>query len=159
MTADRWLRVARLAAQLACAGAVPAGLVVARPWPAPDLPPPPSAPVVASTPAGAIDSLDHWIVARDPFRVTRSAASVAFDPDPAPAAVEPAPPKPTLAVTGIVWGPEPSAVVEGLPGQEGSRLVRVGERIGALRIRRIAPRQVTITGMDTTWVLEVRTPW
>ncbi len=159
MTADGWLRVARLAAQLACAGAVPAGVALVRPWPPILLPPPRARAVVESPLHGASDSLDHWLVTRDPFRTTRTAAEVPFDPDPAPAAVEPAPPKPTLAVTGIVWGSEPSAVVEGLPGQEGSRLVRVGERIGPLRIRRIAPRQVTITGMDTTWVLEVRTPW
>jgi hypothetical protein len=106
------------------------------------------------------DSLDHKVVARDPFRPSHRPASVAFDPDPPlPTPVAPPPPKPALSLTGIVWGRDPGAVLEGVPGAEGARLVRAGEEFAGFRVRRITAQKVTVTGMDTTWVLEVRRPW
>jgi hypothetical protein len=108
----------------------------------------------------ALDSLGLIIVDHNPFRLTRSPSAIAYSPRPAePAYVEPPPPKPQLVLTGIVWGDEPNAVVEGIPGMEGPRLLRAGEAIATLRVRRITQHEVTIMGMDTTWVLRVRTPW
>jgi hypothetical protein len=71
----------------------------------------------------------------------------------------PAPPKPVLSLVGLVSGIEPAAVVEGLPGVEGSRVVRVGDVFAGLRIKQIDSDRVVIVGMDTTWVLRVREPW
>ncbi len=115
----------------------------------------------AATPLASGDSVAAAVVARDPFRVTRRPAPVAYDPvrlaQPAP----PPPPKPTLALVGIVWdgGRDPCALVEGLPGVEGPRTVRRGEVVAGLRVNAIRPDRVVITGLDTTWTLKVREPW
>ncbi|MGH7528900.1 MAG: hypothetical protein ACREMN_00810 [Gemmatimonadales bacterium] len=99
------------------------------------------------------------IVARDPFRIGRLPAITAYDPVRLAQPVVPPPPRPVLTLVGVVDGTDASAVVEGLPGVEGSRVVRVGDVVAGLRIKAIANRRVTIVGMDTTWVLEVREPW
>jgi type II secretory pathway component PulC len=107
-----------------------------------------------------LDSLVRLIVNHDAFRVTRAPAPIAFNSLPPEATpIEVPPPKPQLLLTGIVWGKDPAAIVEGIPGTEGSRLLRTGETIGGLHVRRITEHNVTIAGMDTTWVLEVRKPW
>jgi hypothetical protein len=160
MNALRVLEVGRVAAVVATVAALPAGVQVFRPWQPFVLESGPHATTDVVPGAGRGDSLDEKVIARDPFRSTRHSAAVPFDPNPpAPMAAEPPPPKPTLAVTGIVWGAAPSAVLEGLPGVEGARLVRAGEVIAGFRVRRITAHEVTVTGMDTTWVLKVRKPW
>ncbi|MGH7526894.1 MAG: hypothetical protein ACREMX_09340 [Gemmatimonadales bacterium] len=68
-------------------------------------------------------------------------------------------PKPALAVSGIVWGPEPAALVEGVPGVEGSTVLRRGDSAAGFRVVRIEGERVVIRGMDTTWTLMVRNPW
>ena len=106
------------------------------------------------------DSVSANLVARDPFRADRSPAMVPFNPLPAEQAyVEPPPPKPAISVSGIVWGAEPSAVIEGLPGIEGGQLMRVGDAVAGITLKRITESRVTLTGMDTTWTLSVRKPW
>jgi len=37
--------------------------------------------------------------------------------------------------------------------------MRVGDSIGGFQVKQIRNGRVTIGGMDTTWVLEVREPW
>jgi len=64
-----------------------------------------------------------------------------------------------LVLVGVTEGLQPSAVIEGFPGAEGARVVRVGDVIGGFAIKKVAGGQVVITGMDTTWVLLVREPW
>jgi hypothetical protein len=111
--------------------------------------------------APKIDSLAQAIVPRDPFRVTHQPASVAYDPTRAAQPPAPMPPKPALVLTGIVWDSRgnPSAVLDGLPGGGGPRVVRQGEQLGALRVRRIARDRVVVSGLDTVWTLTVREPW
>ncbi len=110
--------------------------------------------------AAPLDSLASYVVAHDPFRMSRSPASVPYSSVAIdPGYVAPSPPKPHLVLTGIVWGSQPSAVIEGLPGIEGPRLVGAKEVVGAIRVRRITREDVTLEGMDTTWVLKVRNPW
>jgi hypothetical protein len=99
------------------------------------------------------------VVSRDPFRLGRRPLLPAYDPLRLAEQLAPQPPKPRLIVVGVVNGSEPSAVIEGLPGVEGSRVVRVGDVVAGLQIKRIANGRVVIAGMDTTWVLEVREPW
>ena len=99
-------------------------------------------------------------MSRDAFRVDRRPAALAYDPARAgaqPAA--PGPPKPSLTLVGLVAGHNATAVLEGLPGIEGSRVVRVGDVVSGLRVTRIEQDRVVIVGMDTTWVLKVREPW
>lgn len=99
---------------------------------------------------------------RDPFRRERVPAAIAYDPvqkAEAEAPVQPPAPKPVLSLSGILLGGEPSAVIEGIPGVEGPRLVRPGDSLGGVRIKRIRKDGVEIRGYDTTWVLTVRSPW
>lgn len=107
------------------------------------------------------DSLARATVARDVFRVARRPAPVTYDPRHGATlvAAEPRPPKPVLTLVGIVAGPDPSAVVEGFPRTDGARVVRVGDVIAGLRVRRITLTTVRIAGMDTVWTLTVREPW
>jgi len=50
-------------------------------------------------------------------------------------------------------------VIEGFPGVESARVVRVGDVVAGLRVKQIGGDHVTIVGMDTTWTLKVREPW
>jgi hypothetical protein len=127
---------------------------------------PEAAPAPARGAAGSagpvvVESLAAHVVERDAFRVARRPAAVAYDPQAGSQPEQPALPRPTLSLLGIVWdgGRDPTALVEGLPGIEGSRVVRRGEHLGDLRIRTIAPNHVIVLGPDTTWILTVREPW
>jgi hypothetical protein len=133
------------------------------------------APVVTLTPSAALrrpsppsavpspypaDSLARLAVVRDVFRATRRPPSLAYDPQRAATPVDVSqPPKPTLALLGLVAGAEATAVIEGLPGVEGARVVRVGDVVSGVRVVRISADQVRLVGMDTVWVLRVREPW
>jgi hypothetical protein len=124
----------------------------------------PVAPIGAEAPGAVVrspDSLAAAVVARDLFRLDRQPAPRPFQPDPPGGALPPEAEvaRPTLALVGIVGGTEPTAIIEGVPGAEGPRVVRAGERIGALHVRRIREGTVEISGMDTLWVLHVREPW
>ena len=125
---------------------------------------PPVAPAVVDAPPAATpyaaDSLARAVMARNPFRVGRRAADVAYDPaaESRPAAAAFAPPKPTLRLVGLVEGARPQALVEGLPGVDAGRALGVGEAAGGLRVTEIARGRVRIVGMDTVWVLTLRRP-
>lgn len=108
-----------------------------------------------------IESLSTTVSVRDPFRLTRRPAEVAYDLAQASELSAPPVPKPTLQLAGIVWegGRDPTALLLGLPGVEGVRVVRVGDLVGGLRIRSITADAVRIAGLDTMWVLKVREPW
>ena len=99
------------------------------------------------------------IAAHDPFRIGHRPALPAYDPLRLSEQLAPPPARPTLEVVGIMEGVEPSAVIEGLPGVEGARVVRVGDVIGSFTVKTVGVGRVVITGLDTTWVLEVREPW
>lgn len=119
------------------------------------------APASAPEPAAARITAESLtpVVLTDPFRVSRAPAAVAYDPV-APAPTPSAPPvRPVWVVTGILWGRQPVAFVEGAPGQEAARLVAVDDTLAGYRIRRIEPHAVVIRGPDTTWVIPLREPW
>jgi hypothetical protein len=99
------------------------------------------------------------IVARDPFRMDRRPALVVYDPLRLAQPIAPRSPRPALVLAGVVDGSVPSAVVEGFPGVDGSRVVRVGDVVSGLRVRSIGKGGVVIVGLDTTWALKVREPW
>jgi hypothetical protein len=102
------------------------------------------------------------LVAKDPFRLARTPATTPYDPlRDGPDAVpdQPPPPKPVLLLSGILWGREPSALLEGIPGIEGPRVVHPGDTLGGLTIRRIREQSVEVRGFDTTWTLLVRESW
>jgi len=104
------------------------------------------------------------IAAHDPFRVDHHPASVPYRPEldgvtvaalPPP----PKPPKPHLAVAGILGGPPWTALLDSVPGRDGSVLVKKGDTLGGLKIRSIGRDTVVIQGTDTLWKLVVKQPW
>lgn len=105
------------------------------------------------------ESLSVVVAGHDPFRQERRQAAAAYDPIGSNAPPPAAPPKPSLTLVGVVAGNDPTAVIEGLPGVEGPHVVRIGDTVAGLRVRRIDANSVRITGMDTVWVLAVREPW
>jgi hypothetical protein len=105
------------------------------------------------------DSLRHSVVSRDVFRIDRHPAAMAYDPSRGVATLPDGPPKPQLKLTGVVWGDAPEAVIEGLPTVPGPRVVRVGDMIGGVTVKRIDQSRVIAVGFDTMWTLTVREPW
>lgn len=120
----------------------------------------PTAPlVVPREQPQALLAAGEIVVARDPFRLERRPSAVAYAPSLEGAPPPPRPPRPALAITGIVGGPPWEAFLDGVPGRQGSVLVRLGDTLSGLRIRSVTRDSVRITGMDTTWVLAVRRAW
>jgi hypothetical protein len=115
---------------------------------------------ILNPPSALLLTASEAFVARDPFRLERKPSGVPYGPslDGAPPP-PPRPPRPTLVVAGIVGGPPWEALLEGIPGREGSALVRRGDTLSGLRVRSITRDTVRITGMDTTWTLTVRRAW
>ena len=120
----------------------------------------PRAPDAAPAPRYPADSLAVSVAGRDLFRFGRRRATTAYDPRRAvtPGAGAYIPPKPVLRLVGLVSGTEPAALIEGLPGIEGGRVMRGGERIAGLTVTTIERGRVRVVGMDTVWVLTLRLP-
>ena len=122
----------------------------------------PVEPVPPSLAPDSLGVLTTRIVGGDLFRLARKPALVAYrqraDTQPARAAAV-APPKPPLSLAGIVGGPPWAALLDGVPGHDASLVVHQGDSVAGLRVRRIAPNGVIVTGMDTTWRLLVKRVW
>lgn len=123
-------------------------------------PEPPSAPPTIRRAGDAQKSIaspinvSEWtreIVAGDVFRRERSLTNSVIS---LPRPTAPAPPKPRLVLRGLVGGPPWNAILEGVPGHDGSYVVSVGDSVGGLKIRSVHPNGVVIRGMDTTWNLK-----
>jgi hypothetical protein len=104
----------------------------------------------------AVDSVVH----NDPFRFEHRPASVPFalraetlSP------VAPPVPRPKLAVVGIIGGPPWEAIVDGIPGRDGSVVVRQGDIAGPLQFISVKRDTVVVRGADTTWRLTLRRSW
>jgi hypothetical protein len=67
--------------------------------------------------------------------------------------------KPSLSLSGIVGGPPWVALLDGVPGRDGSMVLHAGDSIGGLKARAITSTTATISGFDTTWKLTVKRPW
>ena len=104
------------------------------------------------------DSLAALVQAGDVFRLGHRPAPVRYDPA-AGAGPQPwSPPvsRPALRLVGLVAGATPLAAIEGLPGVEGGRLLRVGEQVAGFRLMAIERGRVRVAGQDTVWVLTLR---
>jgi hypothetical protein len=104
------------------------------------------------------DSLAALVQAGDVFRLGHRPAPVRYDPA-AGAGPQPwSPPvsRPVLRLVGLVAGATPLAAIEGLPGVEGGRLLKVGERVAGFRLMAIEGGRVRVAGQDTVWVLTLR---
>jgi hypothetical protein len=100
-----------------------------------------------------LDSLMGIIISRDAFRANRTPAAVRYGqaPEEGAAAIRRA--RPALRLTGVILGVRAAAVIEGLPGVTGARVVESGERYGDVVVGRISPDTVWVAGTDTTWAL------
>ncbi len=105
------------------------------------------------------------LMSGNPFRLNRrpvDLALVADDPDQTSmmdALPPPPPPRPIPVVTGVIGGPHWEALVEGIPGEEGSVLLRAGDAAGEFRAVRISRDTVIMETADTVYVLVPRRPW
>ena len=99
-----------------------------------------------------VDSLSMAVRLAAPFQRNRTPAAREAQPATVPAAPTP---RPMLALRAIAGGSSPSAAIEGLPGADGPRLLRVGDTAAGIAVRRIRDGTVTLVGYDTTWVLRI----
>ena len=125
------------------------------------LPALPAADVPRVIPARVLEDAADSVYENDPFRLEGRPSGVAYgaETEGAPPPAEPTPPKPVLVLKGTVGGPPWAGVLEGVPGREGSVLVRQGDTLGGLRVRRVGRDTVVVTGSDTAWRLTVRRAW
>ncbi len=131
-------------AALAFAGARSSG---ANPAPAPT--PEPSRAVVMAerTPVEVARSRPFR---RSPFRTgdaTAGGATALSDAVQAPPAVPLAP----ITVQAIVGGPPWGALLLGLPGTAGPRVVRPGDRFDPVQVMEIQAERVTLASTDSSW--------
>ena len=112
----------------------------------------------AGPPAYPADSLAALVQAGDVFRLGHRPAPVRYDPAAggSPQAWSPPVSRPALRLVGLVAGATPLAAIEGLPGVEGGRLLKVGEQVAGFRLMAIEGGRVRIVGQDTVWVLTLR---
>lgn len=96
----------------------------------------------------------HEIISDDLFRRERSAAEAPITAPATGLLHPPSPPKPRLVLRGLVGGPPWDAILDGVPGHEGSFVVRAGDTVGGLRIRAVLANEAIVQGMDTSWVLK-----
>lgn len=106
------------------------------------------------------DSLLRGVVEIAAFRLVRRPATAPYQlvPVAAPADASPAQ-RPGLSLSGIIAGRHPAALLDGVPGHDGSVLLQLGDTVAGLRLRRVGADRVVVTGMDTTWTLTLRQAW
>lgn len=127
--------------------------------PAPVLTRAPALPTVED--ADSLAEFEALIVENDVFRLSNRPASVPFTLAPisdafAARAAPPAPaPRPKLVLRAIMGGPPWLAVLDGLPGQEGSVTVREGATFEKLVVHSVGRDTVVVQSPDTTWKLTI----
>lgn len=107
-------------------------------------------------PAESINAAARAAAETDPFRLDRRPSSVPYRPDLEGVAPPPKPPKPALALEGLVGN---AALLDGVPGRSTTAIVHAGDTLGGLRIRRVGRDTVVVSGADTTWRLTLRHVW
>jgi hypothetical protein len=101
-----------------------------------------------------LDSVIGALVEDAPFRATREPSRRRFEPQqPQDAVALQRPPAPALYLAGIVWSSRPVAVVGGIPGTTGPRVMHPGDTLGGVRLHRLTQGGAALTGYDTTWSL------
>jgi hypothetical protein len=99
------------------------------------------------------DSLVREIETRAPFRANRRPVATKFRIEPTAGPAQALPLRPVLVLKGILWGPDPVILLDGLPQDLPQRLFRTGDTIMGLRVRKISRLGAVISGQDTTWEL------
>lgn len=103
------------------------------------------------------------VAEHDPFRLDHRPPAVPYRPEQEGGAQQappsPKPPKPHPTLSGIVGGPPWSAILDSVPGRDGSVLVQKGDTLGGLKVRSVGRDTVIVQGADTVWKLTVKRPW
>jgi len=118
---------------------------------------------ISRVPADTVREAAARVAEHDPFRIDHRPATVPYRPELEGGAPQPPPPpkppKPHLALSGIVGGPPWSAILDSVPGRDGSVLVRKGDTLGGLKVRSVGRDTVIVQGADTVWKLIVKRAW
>ena len=141
-------------------GGLLAGALFIRPPVQQDQEPPAVASSLPSGEPAAVappDSVIEAAVRAAPFRSSRTPARLRFGGRQSESTL-PARQVPQLVLTGLVTGSVQRAVIEGLPGIEGARILGAGDTAGGIRLRTIRNGRVTLSGFDTVWVLSLTEP-
>jgi hypothetical protein len=107
--------------------------------------------------ASAFESAVASIVSRNMFSTERRPMP-AVKPPVAAEQRSIIPSKPQLVLRGLIGGPPWDALLEGVPGREGSVVLRGGRTIMGFRLTIVRNDTAYIEGMDTLWTLTVRRP-
>jgi len=112
-------------------------------------------PKMAEFDSDSLDSATSHAVARDPFRVDRKPATVAFAIAPTGVAGPPVPAAPIVRIVlhGTIGGPPWRAIISGIPGRDGTIVVSSGDTLGTVSIRRVNKDGVTVSVRDSTWTV------
>jgi len=95
------------------------------------------------------------IIEHNPFRLSRKASPVAYNPLRLGEQAETPSPTPALTLLGLIIGSDKTAIIRGFPGIEGPRVVREGDHIAGIVVKDIGINGVRLAGFDTTWVLRL----
>jgi hypothetical protein len=122
-------------------------------------------PAITAAPARATaDSLEsavEVIANLNLFRPERTSAEEHTSAQPTMATAMPQPPsaKPRLVLRGVLGGPPWDAIIEGIPGREGSAVLRAGQSLGGVTVRAVRQDTAWARGFDTTWTLILGRSW
>jgi hypothetical protein len=122
-------------------------------------------PAIAVAPARpSTDSLESAVAEiadRNLFRPERARAERNERAQPTMPLAMPQPPsaKPRLVLRGVLGGPPWDAIIEGIPGREGSVVVRAGQSFGGITVRTVHRDTAFAHGFDTTWTLTLARTW
>lgn len=87
------------------------------------------------------------------FRANRGTSDPSSAPVPPAGAVMP---KPQLVLRGLVGGPPWEVLVEGLPGREGTTVLRTGQEVSGVTATSVRRGTAVLRGYDTVWTLTFR---
>lgn len=161
MTRTRQIEMSLWALTILASGATIVGWRRATAIPSPDARgavPPARVDPAADSPA--LYASARQVAATDPFRLDRHPATVPYRAGAEYVAPPPAPPRPALVLKGTVgqsrgW----AAMIDGIPGRDGTVLVHSGDTLSGLKIKRVGRDTVIVLGTDTAWKLTVRRAW
>jgi hypothetical protein len=121
--------------------------------------------VIAVAPArparDTLESAVDEIADRNLFRPERASAEQHPSTQPMTPMAMPQPPsnKPHLVLRGVLGGPPWDAIIEGIPGREGSVVLRAGQSLGGITVRAVRHDTAYARGFDTTWALPLARSW
>lgn len=116
------------------------------------------APHIPRVPTDSLEDAVSDIVDQNLFRPERVAAQETDAAPPMSGAMQTVgmpSTKPRLLLRGVLGGPPWDAIIEGIPGHDGSVVIRAGQTIDGISIRGIHRDSVFARGFDTTWTLSL----